>query len=200
MTTTTSDGYIIITGASQGIGACFAEALAKRGKNLILVARSLTKVEALAASLRDKYRVRVEVLVKDLALAPSAAEVAAHCAEFSVDGLINNAGFGLGDQFAASQVPEIIGGKRGTRTLDPGIMSSRPTLTSIESCTYSEAGITGVFAHLLRFDGHRNLDTMEVVEIFNNGLPNIWPPSISASPMTSKPNSTKPSEDKTKAR
>ena len=147
MTTTTSDGYIIITGASQGIGACFAEALAKRGKNLILVARSLTKVEALAASLRDKYRVRVEVLVNDLALAPSAAEVAAHCAEFSVDGLINNAGFGLGDQFAASQVPEIIGGKRGTRTLDPGIMSSRLTLISMESCTYSEARITGVFAH-----------------------------------------------------
>jgi short-subunit dehydrogenase len=108
MTTTTSDGYIIITGASQGIGACFAEALAKRGKNLILVARSLTKVEALAASLRDKYRVRVEVLVKDLALAPSAAEVAAHCAEFSVDGLINNAGFGLGDQFAREPLDRVI--------------------------------------------------------------------------------------------
>ena len=72
MTTTTPNGYIIITGASQGIGACFAEALAKRGKNLILVARTRNKLEALAASLRDKYRVRVEVLVKDLALAPSA--------------------------------------------------------------------------------------------------------------------------------
>ena len=70
MTTTTPDGYIIITGASQGIGACFAEALAKRGKDLILVARTRSKLEAL--SLRDKYRVRVEVLVKDLALAPSA--------------------------------------------------------------------------------------------------------------------------------
>jgi uncharacterized protein len=108
MTTTTPNGYIIITGASQGIGACFAEALAKRGKNLILVARTRNKLEALAASLRDKYRVRVEVLVKDLALAPSAAEVAAHCAGFSVDGLINNAGFGLGDQFAREPLDRVI--------------------------------------------------------------------------------------------
>lgn len=72
MTTIRSDGYIIITGASQGIGACFAEALAKKGKNLILVARSRNKLEALAASLRGRHGVCVEVLVKDLALAPSA--------------------------------------------------------------------------------------------------------------------------------
>ena len=45
MITTKPDGYTIITGASQGIGACFAEALAKKGKNLILIARSRNKLK-----------------------------------------------------------------------------------------------------------------------------------------------------------
>ena len=108
MPTTTPNGYIIVTGASQGIGACFAEALAKKGKNLILVARSQNKLEALAASLRERYGVRVEVLVKDLALAPSAAEVAVYCAGFSIDGLVNNAGFGLGDRFDREPLDRII--------------------------------------------------------------------------------------------
>jgi uncharacterized protein len=70
MTIIATNGYTIITGASQGMGACFAEALAKRGRNLILVARRKDKLEELATSLRKKYGVRVEVLVKDLALTP----------------------------------------------------------------------------------------------------------------------------------
>ena len=106
--TTTTNGYTVVTGASQGIGACFSEALAKRGKNLILVARTRIKLEALATSLRDKYAVRVEVLVADLALKPSAGEVAAYCAGFSVDGLINNAGFGLGDEFAHESLDRVV--------------------------------------------------------------------------------------------
>jgi uncharacterized protein len=103
-----ADGYIIITGASQGIGACFARALALRGKNLVLVARSRNKLEALACSLREQHGVRVEVLVKDLGLAPSAAEVAAHCGELRIDGLINNAGFGLGEQFVREPLDRVI--------------------------------------------------------------------------------------------
>jgi uncharacterized protein len=100
--------YTVVTGASQGIGACFAEALAKRGKNLILVARTRNKLEVLARSLRERYGVRVEVLIKDLTLTTSAAEVADYCASFSVDGLINNAGFGLGDQFAHESLDRVI--------------------------------------------------------------------------------------------
>jgi len=108
MTTITTNGYTVVTGASQGIGACFAEALAKRGKSLILVARTRTKLEALATSLREKYAVRVEVLVADLGLTASPAEVAAHCASFSVDGLINNAGCGLGDEFAHESLDRVV--------------------------------------------------------------------------------------------
>jgi hypothetical protein len=44
-----------------------------------------------------------------------------------------------------AEVTDLINGKGGTRTLDPGIMSSRLTLTSTESCAYNEARITGVF-------------------------------------------------------
>jgi hypothetical protein len=64
-----------------------------------------------------------------------------------------------------------VNGKGGTRTLDPGIMSSRLTLTLMESWTYNLRESRVFSPALLRFDGHRNLDTMEVVEIFNNGLP-----------------------------
>lgn len=103
-----SRGYIIVTGASQGIGAGFAEALAERGKHLILVARNRVKLEALAASLRDKYGVCVEVLVKDLALTTSAAEAAAHCAAFRIDGLINNAGIGLGNDFSREPLDRVV--------------------------------------------------------------------------------------------
>jgi len=108
MTTTSTDGYIIITGTSQGIGACFAEELAKRGKNLILVARSRHKLESLATSLREKHRVRVEVMVKDLAQASAAAEVAAQCVDFAIDGLVNNAGCGLGDRFTSEPLDQVV--------------------------------------------------------------------------------------------
>jgi short-subunit dehydrogenase len=141
MTTVTTNGYTVVTGASQGIGACFAEALAKRGKNLILVARTRNKLEALATSLREKYGVRVEVLVKDLALTSSAAEVAAYCASFSVDGLINNAGFGLGDQFAHEPLDRVVGMLNVnivtltalTHLLIPSLRKSRGVIVNIAS-------------------------------------------------------------------
>ena len=101
-------GYIIVTGASRGLGACFAAALAARGKNLILVARHRDELDALAGSLRKKHRIRVEVLVQDLSLATSDDAVAAHCAGYSIDGLVNNAGFGLGDQFAREPLDRVV--------------------------------------------------------------------------------------------
>lgn len=79
-----------------------------KGRNLILIARSRDKLEALATSLRDRYRVRVQVLVNDLALASAANEVAAYCAGFDIDGLVNNAGLGLGDSFASEPLNRVV--------------------------------------------------------------------------------------------
>jgi uncharacterized protein len=91
----------LITGASSGIGAAFAEALAARGLDLILVARSEDKLRALAKQLAELHARRVEVVTADLSLAGSAAKVhaAAQALGMSVDLLINNAGFGTAGSF-----------------------------------------------------------------------------------------------------
>jgi short-subunit dehydrogenase len=57
----------LVTGASKGIGEAFAEQLAARGMNLVLVARSLDSLERLAKRLSDKYRVKCVALKADLA-------------------------------------------------------------------------------------------------------------------------------------
>jgi short-subunit dehydrogenase len=93
--------YALVTGASQGLGKFFARALAARKQNLILVARSKEKLEALASELRASHSVLAEPLICDLA-APSAGQ---HLAsqlrerEFSTGLLVNNAGFGLRGEF-----------------------------------------------------------------------------------------------------
>ena len=58
--------WAIVAGASEGLGAAFAEELAKRGLNLILIARRLEKLEALSNDLRKKYPVEVTYQSIDL--------------------------------------------------------------------------------------------------------------------------------------
>ncbi|TDQ40668.1 SDR family NAD(P)-dependent oxidoreductase [Aureibacillus halotolerans] len=90
---------ILLTGASSGIGLEFAQELAKKGGNLILVARSKEKLEELATKLKNLYHVNVKVLSIDLAKS-GAAEVIYNELEDNnkeVDILINNAGVGTLD-------------------------------------------------------------------------------------------------------
>ena len=86
----------LITGASSGIGEAFANALAARGNDLILVARSEDKLNAIAHRLHSQYNVRTEVIVQDLTCADGATTVLQTVNDrgMTVDVLINNAGFG----------------------------------------------------------------------------------------------------------
>lgn len=59
--------WAIVAGASEGIGAAFAEALAKRQLNLVLIARRFDKLEVLSNNLRDKYQ--IETLCHSIDLA-----------------------------------------------------------------------------------------------------------------------------------
>jgi uncharacterized protein len=59
--------WAIVAGASEGLGAAFAEELAKRGLNLILIARRLEKLEVLSNNLRNKYQIEITVHSIDLA-------------------------------------------------------------------------------------------------------------------------------------
>jgi len=90
----------LVTGASSGLGAEFARQLAARGSDLVLVARSAGRLEALADQLRARHQVTVTTLPADLSLADEVSRVAAHAAATEVDVLVNNAGFGTYGTFA----------------------------------------------------------------------------------------------------
>ncbi len=100
-----SAGVALITGASSGIGAGYARALARAGYDLILVARRQDRLAALAETLRAEHGIMVEVLPADLGVAEDVARVAARIAGLpALDFLINNAGFGRGEPFATSDI------------------------------------------------------------------------------------------------
>jgi uncharacterized protein len=96
----------LITGATAGIGHAFATHLARRGDDLVLVARDRERLESVAKALREQYDVTVEVLPADLGVRSELATVEARLSDPSrpVDLLVNNAGFGLKDRFLANDV------------------------------------------------------------------------------------------------
>jgi|OM-RGC.v1.010170070 hypothetical protein len=83
----------LVTGASSGIGKVFAEELAKRGYDLVLVARRKERLEKLAHDLSSIYGVAVEPFVADLTDFDKLRELVERFSD--IDLLINNAGFGL---------------------------------------------------------------------------------------------------------
>ncbi|MDM4768919.1 SDR family oxidoreductase [Solimonas sp. SE-A11] len=93
MTTSKISGTVLITGASSGIGATYAERLARRGHDLILVARDRARLEALAQRLRDEAGVNVEIVVADLNRREDLAAVETQLrGDERIGLLINNAG------------------------------------------------------------------------------------------------------------
>ncbi len=91
-------GWAVVTGASGGLGAGFAQELARQGANLILVARSTDKLEKLASELRATHRVQAETWPCDLTNRGARAVLTADLASREIHTLVNNAGFGsIGD-------------------------------------------------------------------------------------------------------
>ncbi|HEV2351242.1 MAG TPA: SDR family oxidoreductase [Terriglobia bacterium] len=93
--------FTLVTGASSGIGECFARMLAARKQNLILVARSKDKLMALGRQLSAAHGIAVEPMECDLSIAGAAERLAGllHDRDLQVDLLINNAGFGARGKF-----------------------------------------------------------------------------------------------------
>lgn len=81
---------VLITGASQGIGAGIAESFAREGARLTLVARSGDKLKALSADLKARFNADIRILEEDLTQAGAVERVAAAAPDTDI--LVNNAG------------------------------------------------------------------------------------------------------------
>lgn len=100
-------GTALITGASSGIGATYADRLAKRGYDLLLVARDKDRLETLAARLREATGVHVEVLKADLTEKADIAQVVDRLRnDPSITLLLNNAGVAANSTLAEADLNE----------------------------------------------------------------------------------------------
>jgi uncharacterized protein len=99
---------VLITGASSGIGATYAERFARRGHDLVLVARDEARMERLAARLREETGVAVDILPADLTSKEELALVETRLREDRRIGiLVNNAGAGIGGSFIEQATDDV---------------------------------------------------------------------------------------------
>jgi len=105
------DRNIVITGASSGIGAEIAKLCAASGANLVLLARSIDKLEQLKAQLEETYRVSVLVYRLDVADTDQVQEVfdQIFARIGSIDILVNNAGYGIFREAHEASIDEMKG-------------------------------------------------------------------------------------------
>jgi uncharacterized protein len=152
----------LVTGASAGIGAAFARALAARDHDLALTARRLDRLEALAGELRARHGVEVLTLAADLAdpAAPARLVDALAAQGRGVDVLINNAGYGLpggfgdndwADQAAVLQVMLIAPTELAHRLL-PGMLSrGHGRIVNVASVAGMTPGGVGLYGPVKRY-------------------------------------------------
>lgn len=98
--------WALITGASTGIGREFSHIFAAHHHHLVLVARHEARLGLLAGELTEKFKVRVEILARDLSKPGAAQEIFAEIRQRNIfiSTLVNNAGFGTRGAFAEGDV------------------------------------------------------------------------------------------------
>jgi short-subunit dehydrogenase len=89
----------LVTGASSGIGAAFARALAREGVSVVLSARREERLRELAAELEKSHAVQTRVVVADLSDPDETERLAREVSDLEVGVLVNNAGFGCAGRF-----------------------------------------------------------------------------------------------------
>lgn len=123
----------LVTGASAGIGKAYADILASQGFQLVLVARRVERLEALAARFNTAYGIPVEVLPADLSTEEGVARVEHRLAAGDIDFLVNNAGYDVFGNFAQIPIEKALGlirclelaTVRLTRAVLPGMLDRR---------------------------------------------------------------------------
>lgn len=127
-------GKALVTGASSGIGATYAERLAGRGFDLLLVARDLARLQSMADRLAGQYGVKVEVLKADLT---SKADLLAVEGKLRGDGeislLVNNAGIATNGTLAEADL------EQAERLIQLNVVALT-RLASVAAAQFSAAG------------------------------------------------------------
>ena len=99
----------LITGASGGIGEEIAKQMAAKGYNLVLIARTQSKLESLASDLMSQHKIRAISIASDLSSPAATQEILKEleAQKLTIDVLINNAAFGDYGEFASSDPSKI---------------------------------------------------------------------------------------------
>ena len=84
--------WAVVTGATDGIGKAYSQQLAKRGMNVVLVSRTLSKLEDGAAELREKYKIETKVIAVDFSSAGIYDVLTSELADLDIGVLVNNVG------------------------------------------------------------------------------------------------------------
>ena len=100
--------YALITGASKGIGKAIAFELASKNHHLLLIARSADLLKTVAKEITDSFDVKVDYLATDLSSLAGSQQVFDWCVSnnYTVNILINNAGYGLSGAFERYSIDE----------------------------------------------------------------------------------------------
>lgn len=149
-------GTAVVTGASSGIGAVYADRLAGQGYDLVLVARRADRLEELAGKLRQTYSRKVSVISADLSNDDDVRRVEqAIASDDSVTLLVNNAGLGgqsvvaTADADAAERMIKVnvIALTRLTRAVLPGFLArNRGAVVNIASVLAYETSFGGIYS------------------------------------------------------
>ena len=131
-------GTALVTGASAGIGAVYADRLARRGHDLVLVARDVTKLNDLAALLPGEFGRRIEVLRADLADADDIRSVETRLQADDITMLVNNAGIAVAgptvemdpDRLEVMIQLNVVAATRLARAVAPGMVHGGRAISS----------------------------------------------------------------------
>ena len=95
------NSYALVTGSTSGIGLEISKDLAKRGFNLILIARTRDKLVRVSRELTNEYNINCDFFASDLTLINSPNEIYEYTSQkkYKVDILVNNAGYALPNAF-----------------------------------------------------------------------------------------------------
>jgi|TARA_B100001540_G_C15726162_1_gene605411 short-subunit dehydrogenase len=95
--------WALITGASSGLGEHYARAIAKKGLNLILIARRKERLENLASDLTNKHSIQTHVIALDLCEEHALKKIKEATIDKDIGLVINNAGFGAKSEFLKTE-------------------------------------------------------------------------------------------------